>query len=214
MRGRLKKCTKCGVFKKRESFGKDRSRQDGLFPWCLKCKSDHRLLDKEGVSKYNAEYAKNNAERIKAQRKIWRKKNAERILKYYSEYNRKNKKIKNIKALKYIKMRRLVDPAYRIMRNLKSRFAFGFKNNYKKSSLFNYLGCTVQELKIHLESQFKEGMSWNNYGNKEGNWSIDHVLPCSSFDHSDEEEIKKCWHYSNMQPMWHIENIKKGSRIA
>jgi hypothetical protein len=101
---------------------------------------------------------------------------------------------------------------FRLIHNLRSRLCAAVKGGKKSAKTMTYLSCTLNEFKIHLESQFQEGMSWNNYGNKEGCWSIDHRLPCSSFDHSDEEQIKKCWHYSNMQPMWHIENIKKGNK--
>lgn len=67
------------------------------------------------------------------------------------------------------------------------------------------LGCTIQEFKIYLENKFKEGMSWKN----RSDWHIDHIKPCASFDLSKEEEQKKCFHYTNLQPLWARENILK-----
>jgi hypothetical protein len=84
----------------------------------------------------------------------------------------------------------------------------GFK---KVSSFSKALGCDPDTLRMHLESQFKDGMTWENYGNKEGNWSIDHIIPISTAKNVD--ELYKLSHYTNLQPMWHIDNIKKGCKI-
>jgi hypothetical protein len=70
----------------------------------------------------------------------------------------------------------------------------------------------VEELKLYLESQFTEGMSWDNYG-REG-WEIDHIRPLSSFNLEDRDELLKACHYSNLQPLWRTDNRKKGSRIS
>ena len=70
------------------------------------------------------------------------------------------------------------------------------------------IGCSLEELKKHLESQFKPGMSWKNRGRN--GWHIDHIKPCASFDLSKSEEQHKCFHYSNLQPLWAKENLRKG----
>jgi hypothetical protein len=66
---------------------------------------------------------------------------------------------------------------------------------------------------MHLESQFKEGMSWSNYGKQKDNrldsWEIDHIIPISTFDLTDEDQQRKCWHYTNLQPLWAIDNLQK-----
>lgn len=69
----------------------------------------------------------------------------------------------------------------------------------------SYLGCSKIELKEYIESQFKPGMDWNNYGK----WHVDHIRPLSSFNLSVEEERIKAFHYSNLQPLWAVDNIKK-----
>ena len=68
-------------------------------------------------------------------------------------------------------------------------------------------GCSWEELKLHLESQFVDGMSWDN----QGEWHVDHIRPCASFDLSDLEQLKSCFHYTNLQPLWAEDNIRKGS---
>jgi len=71
-------------------------------------------------------------------------------------------------------------------------------------------GCSVEYLKQHLESQFTEGMSWDNYGK----FHIDHILPCASFDLSKPSEQKKCFHYTNLQPLWAADNLSKGAKLC
>ena len=75
-----------------------------------------------------------------------------------------------------------------------------------------YIHCSFQELRQHIESQFEEGMSLKNMGTKPDGtpgWDVDHRRPCTSFDFENEEEKYMCWHWTNLQPMWHEENIRK-----
>lgn len=65
----------------------------------------------------------------------------------------------------------------------------------------------------HLESLFTEGMSWDNWGYGNDKWNIDHIIPCSAFDLTKPEQQKQCFNYLNQQPMWQIDNFKKGNKI-
>ena len=69
------------------------------------------------------------------------------------------------------------------------------------------VGCTVQELRDHLESKFTDGMSWENHGE----WHVDHIKPCASYALADEAQQKECFHYTNLQPLWANDNMSKGS---
>ena len=80
----------------------------------------------------------------------------------------------------------------------------------KFSSMFKYWGCTSEELIKHIESQWEEGMSWNNW--TPNGWHIDHIIPMSSFNMLDENQAKKCWHYSNLRPLWANENLEKSNK--
>jgi hypothetical protein len=84
----------------------------------------------------------------------------------------------------------------------------------KDTKTATLLGCSVKEFAYYLESKFSDGMTWANYGNKPGNWNIDHILPLASFDLRDEEQQKAAFHYSNCRPLWAVENFKKGSRLS
>lgn len=81
----------------------------------------------------------------------------------------------------------------------------------KSKSTAELVGCTIAELARHLESQFELGMTWKNQGFH--GWHIDHKIPCAAFDLSDPEQQKKCFHYSNLQPMWRLYNISKGAKL-
>ena len=81
----------------------------------------------------------------------------------------------------------------------------------RKSSVVDYLGCNIEFLKQHLEKQFKTGMTWENYGYGKEKWNMDHKIPVASA--KSVEEMYILCHYSNLQPMWQPENIKKSNKI-
>jgi len=81
----------------------------------------------------------------------------------------------------------------------------------KYYSLTEVLGCDVETFRAHLESQFTDGMNWLNYGQGYDKWNIDHIKPCIAFDLIDPEEQKKCFHYTNLQPLWQTDNFSKNS---
>ena len=80
----------------------------------------------------------------------------------------------------------------------------GGKKSFKTIEL---LGCSIEHAVMHLEKQFADGMTWDNYGD----WHIDHIKPCAAFDLSDPKQQKKCCHYSNLQPLWAKDNLRKGA---
>jgi hypothetical protein len=95
----------------------------------------------------------------------------------------------------------------RLARNLRGRLNKALHGNYKAGSAVNDLGCSIAELKQHLESQFKPGMSWDNYGRN--GWHIDHITPLCRFNLQDEIEFKKACHFTNLQPLWAGDNLEK-----
>ena len=80
-------------------------------------------------------------------------------------------------------------------------------NNPKNLHTMEYVGCDINTLRDHLETQLKDGMTWEN----QGEWHIDHIKPCASFDITKEDERMKCFNYTNLQPLWGTENMSKGS---
>lgn len=110
------------------------------------------------------------------------------------------------------KLRRDKDPNYRIACNLRSRLSKAISQDHKKGSAVRDLGCTLDQLRLYIENQFVDDMSWSNYGHGVDKWNIDHIRPLSSFDLTDPEQLKIACHYTNLQPMWHLHNISKGNR--
>jgi hypothetical protein len=95
---------------------------------------------------------------------------------------------------------------------MRSRICRILKGCGKASTTRKLIGCELTELRERLESQFKPGMTWDNHG--AFGWHIDHIIPCSSFDMSDHEQQRQCFHYSNLQPLWWHENLAKSGNLA
>jgi len=108
----------------------------------------------------------------------------------------------------YLKQKRKSDLNFRIICNLRSRICAVLKGNSKSKSTLKLLGCSVEKLNNYIESKFQPGMSFSNYGK----WHIDHIKPCACFDLSKPEEQKKCFHYTNLQPLWAKDNLSKGKK--
>jgi len=107
--------------------------------------------------------------------------------------------------------RYLEDLNYRITQNMRSRINVALKKNVKSKKTKDLIGCSVDFLLKYLESKFAEGMSWENYGHS--TWHIDHIIPLSSFDLIDPEQLAKACHYTNLQPLWATDNIVKGNKL-
>jgi len=147
--------------------------------------------------------------------------------KYHREYRKTHKLVKTVKYTKikttktkeektiyqrdYRRKRRAEDLEFRIKDILRSRISSAIKNKANKGKrTLELVGCSMPEFIKYLESKFTEGMSWENYGYY--GWHIDHIRPCASFNLLNEDEQKKCFHYTNLQPLWAIDNRKKWSK--
>lgn len=101
----------------------------------------------------------------------------------------------------------------RLKADIRSRLSIAvrYSGRYKSGSSIDNLGCSIEELKVYLESIFLPGMTWENRGIN--GWHIDHIVPLVSFDLSNLEQLKKACHYTNLQPLWAIDNLQKGSKL-
>jgi hypothetical protein len=166
---------------------------------------------------YIKEYTKLCAIKNKKLLKEWRKNNKKRFELYSQNYyeNNKEKYRKYYKTHRkeinlYIKNKRKKNINFKIRCNISGKIRQALKRNSKSLLSMELLGCSIIKLKNHLENQFKPGMNWDNYGYY--GWHIDHIKPCCSFDLSKPEEQKKCFHYTNLQPLWAKDNMKKGGK--
>lgn len=104
------------------------------------------------------------------------------------------------------------DVQYALRHILRGRFFNAFDRGEKNGSAINLLGCSIEYLKFHLERQFIAGMGWENRGRGPGKWSIDHIMPLTAFDLTDPEQVAEVCNYKNLQPLWNIDNNKKGAK--
>lgn len=188
--------------------------------WCYrKWRLENEPDYKAKVKLRQSLYAKTS--KAKAQRAAWKKNNPEKIRisreKYY--LNNREKCRKSIQKWfennpgymnRYVLDRQSRDLIFRLQRILRDRFLKAIKNDYKTGSAIKDLGCSVEEFKQYLESKFKPGMTWGNYG-KYG-WHIDHIKPLFSFNLQNREEVIKALNFTNLQPLWWNENLSKGSK--
>lgn len=198
----MRRCNKCKIEKPASEFNKDKSNKSGLQYSCRDCQKKWRLENSEKIKEdYRKRYIKNRDE-YKERAKIWAKQNPEKRQEICSRW-RKNK------GQEHKKKRYCNDPMYRMAYNIRNRTKTAFRRNYwqKNGATEQMLGADYKTVFSHIESRFKEGMTWKN----QGEWHIDHIIPLSSA-RTEKELIELC-HYTNLQPLWAKENLIKGDKI-
>ena len=220
-------CGKCKLFKPLTSFGYSKATWDKCRPTCKDCLHVWNMQNREARTNYNKEYWQKTKEDQTEKNKKWRLENPEKVKECMKEWLIRNKDHKASKDREY----RLANyerykenhREWRSKQYARLREEAGeefskiqLKNNIgrrireilgqkKSERCAYYVGCSLEDLRAHLESTFADGMSWDNYGQ----WHIDHVFPCASFDITDETERKACFHYTNLQALWASDNIRK-----
>jgi len=184
--------------------------------------------DKEKERETTRKYRENNKEKIRERLRIWRENNKEKIREkrrnYYLNnrekelalqriWNSKNSKRKKEREKIYMRNRYHIDPDFKLRMSLRSRFWYELRKHLatKEESSLVYVGCSIKQLKEYLENKFEEGMTWDNWSIN--GWHVDHIVPCSSFDLTKEKEQKKCFHYTNLQPLWAKDNRAKHNKL-
>lgn len=157
-------------------------------------------------------YYQNNKEKIKESKKRYYIKNKDRLYEKHKAYLSINKESLKKKRREWERDQSKNNPQYKLRKVLATRVRNSFKNQsiIKEIKTMDLLGCTIEEFKLHMEKQFKKGMTWNNYGVH--GWHIDHRVPCVSFDLTKESEQKACFHFTNLQPLWAFDNLSKGAK--
>lgn len=207
-----KVCSKCKKEKNIQNYSKNGFRKRSVCRVCdNKRNREYRLVpeNKKKESKRKKLYNALPAQVEKrAQNYLKNKENKKIYNKFYREINReKLNKYKN----QYIKEKYNTDINFKLIRNLRGRTNKAVRHNYKVGSAVTDLSCSIDEFKKYIESLFKDGMSWENYGKR--GWHLDHIIPLSSFNLENREEFLKATHYTNYQPLWWFDNISKGAAI-
>lgn len=194
-------------------------RSDGKVFWqyCNKTKCGERWItwvsaikQNESVKKAASKQRLKNPEKCLLANKKWRNNNKEKHCENSRNYYQKNKTHANEVMRKRRMERRQSDPFYSLAQATRSLVSRAFKNkNYTKTSkTCAILGCSWDELTRHIESQFTNGMNWAN----RGQWHIDHIIPLASAQTPD--DLLRLNHYTNLQPLWALDNLKKGARVS
>lgn len=204
-----KNCTKCGLSKNITDF-----------PSCPECKDGFRNQCKMCVKERMGKWREENPE----SHKLWREKyidydkvrkqkhyelNRGKYIQRSTDYRNSNKDRVNQVVRYYRKKRFSEDKVFKITFNVRKRIRdiLKLKGDIKKETTFEIIGCSPNELVQHLQTQFKDGMSWDNYGE----WHIDHIIPLSSGKTL--EDIRKLCRYTNLQPLWAKDNLKKSNKL-
>lgn len=196
-----KYCYKCKETKSIYNFGKDKTRTDGLNHKCKNC-----------CNKQSRQYNEENRIKISERKKLYRELNCGKIKQYSQKYRKVNKSKIKARKTQYEKTRKKNDLLYNFKHKVRQLIIQAFKRSKtssfkKRTKSSELLGCTIDQLRDHLASKFQPGMTFENHGQ----WHIDHIIPLASA--KTQEEVEKLCHYTNLQPLWAADNIKKGSRI-
>ncbi len=220
----LKKiCSRCGIEKSIKEFHKKKSGIFGVRASCKECRKISEPYNKNYHKKYKKEHRKelklkskeyyidNRTSCIESRKKYAAKTKIQKK-EYDKKYVIKNKDRRNKKRRIWQNNKSKTDLNFLIKRRLQTRIYHALKdqNSEKKTSTIKYLDCSIQFFIEYIESLFIDNMSWDNYGE----WHIDHIKPCALFDLTKIENQKKCFNYKNLQPLWAIDNILKGSKYV
>ena len=179
-----KTCTNCGKTQDISCFG-----IKGTKTWCRICSNEYARV-----------YRAKNADIIKEKNKA------------YHQKNRDKKKEYDKMRLEYVRLRDRLryanDMNFRIKKVLRTRLYKTIKGLKNSKSILMYLDVSLEAFKAFLEFQFTDDMSWENYATS---WEIDHVVPCSFFDLTKEDEKHVCFNWKNMRPLPKVENQEKSA---
>lgn len=216
----VKICCRCKKEKNFVDFNKCKSQKFGLHNHCRECQKEVKA---EWVIK-NTEWVKEYGKQphVKEKQKQSQKKKYDSDLEYREKTLEKNrirrrKEPAKIKQRLNEKFRRETNINYKLGKTLRSRINTEIRKIKKRLNIevnksaktIELLGCSIFDFMKYLELKFLPGMSWGNHGFGDDKWHIDHIIPCAAFDLAKEEDQRKCFHYTNMQPLWQKDNLSK-----
>lgn len=207
----MPKCTACRLEKDDECFFRNAGRRGGRQARCKACdKARGQSVDRKRYRdrRYRDPVIRAKVIAYQAERRqdpVYIEREAER----HREYRRNEEWVQR-KSERELN-RKWSDVQVRLAVNLRVRLCQAIKRDSKAGSAVRDLGCSIDELRVHLEALFQPGMTWDNWGRH--GWHIDHVRPLSSFDLSDPEQARRACHFSNLQPLWADANLRKHARV-
>lgn len=222
----MKECSKCLIEKDLTLFNKDLRRKDRHCIYCRDCTKakslkwrlenperssflKKRWVDKVDANKMRREKYRNNLDHFRKQKRLDYLKHKETRKESVRNYYYKNKESIMKKMNEYVINRYNRDLDFKLRMVCRNRIFYAIKGKKSKKTE-DLLGCTISFLKKYLQDKFIDGMSWDNYGE----WHIDHIKPLSKFDLTNEYELKTAFNYTNLQPLWAMDNLKKADKYV
>jgi hypothetical protein len=210
-------CCKCKKEQSIEQFGKLKSSKDGLRYDCKTCRKEYRAQNRDTINAKLCDYYKANRDDLLVRNKQYREQNKDAINQQRKEYRNREVVKEHIKEKQKeylpirkekIKERRKTDLNFQIQEVVKNKIHKFLKN--RKTSYAELIGCDLEFFKKWMEYRFDETMCWENFGKR---WQIDHILPLSLFDMTNELDKKVCFHWTNLQPLSSTENRSKSNKL-
>jgi len=169
------------------------------------------LANKESFNRKRREYYLSHKEQETTKNKEYREKNPELVKQRQSIYQQVNKERLRIKQRVNKKKREEASISYRLRNRIRARLSYAINQALatKDDVSANLTGCSIQELMNHIETKFYNGMTWSDYGKGHDCFQIDHIKPCCSFNLTDPVQQRECFHYTNLQPLWFNDHMKK-----
>lgn len=195
----MKKCSRCNILKSLSEFTNNKRMADGKSIHCNVCK---KLFRKEYADRYPNE--------IKERKLKYIKNNKEKVSTYMKKYQESYKPIRNARE----KERLLTEPEYLLRKRIRNNILRYVKRSGVKKTCAStkILGCSHLEFKTYFESKFTDGMTWEIFCNSD-RIHIDHIIPVDAFDLTVEDELFKCFHFTNLQPLWKEDNLAKSNKL-
>lgn len=194
-----KLCKRCYQELDIAEFGPDKRTLDGRTSWCRKCNKE-----------YLRNWYKGRPDRREKRKKAVTAWFAKNMGKFRANCKGKYKDKIRVREQEYRKL-----PYVKLAKSIRTAMCHYLFSSNRSGKCFRVLGYTQDELRLHLEKQFKPGMTWDNYGRGPDDWQIDHILPLSKFPalSADDDNFKKVWALSNLQPLWKRDNLHKSDKI-
>jgi len=210
-----KTCTTCGESKTLDEFYKNPKGKLGYDSQCILCKKNYYQKTQNRRIEYSSKYKNEHRNNINEYARQYYYNNSTKMKLYHSQYRQDHPKYFRDKGREYHKRKLESNPSYVIECRLRSRIKNTIKKGYKNTKSMELLGCTIDEFKIHLQkTAITNGyltFDIDTYSGKE--YHIDHIIPCVSFDLTDPEQQKQCFHYSNQQILTASENLSKHDKV-
>jgi hypothetical protein len=169
------------------------------------------LANKEVYNRKRREYYLKHKDQEIAKNKEYKDKNPELVRQRQRDYEIRNKERLQFERATRKRKREQADPAVRLRARVRARLSSAIIEALatKSDVSANLTGCSIQELMAYIETKFYGGMSWDDYGKGYGHFQIDHIKPCCSFDFTDPAQQRECFRYTNLQPLWYVDHMKK-----